>query len=197
MNRILLVDTNVVLQVGYGPVFGQVIAEIEEEHEGVCVLPPHTLRMVHRKRNDHGHRDGSQLLWEWINSLYVQWDEDLSVFHNEMRRCMTQPEYGAIPYDQWKSFTQDHPLVKREHFYYEDLEDLVFILSSIDWAMEIRPEVQVTFISSDTNCMHALDQIKYTQLGRYKEALGQQVPKHVIVEKHERHMARLRKKMGF
>ena len=196
MNRILLVDTNIMLQIGYGPVFGRVIAEIEEEHEGVCVLPPHTLRMAHRKRNDHGHRDGHQFLWEWINSLYVEWDEDLSVFHAAMKRCMTQPEYGAVPYHEWNSFTQEHPLVKGGQFWYGDKEDLVFILSSIDWAMQIRPEVQITFISSDAGCMDALHQMQNTQLGRYKEAIAQQVPKHVIVEKHERHMARLRKKMN-
>jgi hypothetical protein len=168
MNKILLVDTNIILGIRANVTLGRMITDIEEQYEGVCVLPPHTMRMVDHKVP----QEARALIEAWIGGSYARHDESLEAYHKAMVNSLKVPEYGAVPYDSWKVYISEHPLVKSGRFHYQDREDLVFILSSMDWAMRVRPGVEINFVSSDVECIGAIEQLPYTQIRGYAQVLA-------------------------
>ena len=163
MSKVILVDTNVVMQIRPNITLGKMITDIEERYDGVCVLPPHTMRMVAHKMP----QEARALIEAWIGGSYAQYDESLKGYHKAMVDSLRVPEYGAVPYDNWKAYIAGHPLVKSGRFHYQDREDLVFILSSMDWAMRVRQGVEINFVSSDVECVGAIEQLPYTQIKSY------------------------------
>jgi hypothetical protein len=144
------------------------ITDIEEQYEGVCVLPPHTMRMVAHKVP----QEARALIEAWIGGSYAQYNESLKDYHKAMVDSLKVPEYGAVPYDNWKVYISEHTLVKSGRFHYQDREDLVFILSSMDWAMRVRQGVEINFVSSDVECIGAIEQLPYTQIKGYAQVLA-------------------------
>ena len=165
MSKVLLVDTNIVMNIRPNVTLGQMIADIEERYDGVCVLPPHTMRMLAHKRP----QEAEGLIRQWLFGSYAQYSQSLKGYHKAMVDSLKIPEYGAVPYDNWKVYIAEHPLIKSGRFHYQDREDLVFILSSMDWAMRVCQGVEITFVSSDVECVGAIEQLPYTQIQGYAQ----------------------------